>query len=83
MFYKVYEVDVCFSSYALEYKLIGTKDENDLKSHIKDILEETLTERQLSEIIAPKDEYYPRITEIKGLFTDKPYKVLTSYAYYE
>lgn len=83
MFYQVYEVDVCFSSYALEYKLIGAKDESDLKSHIKDILGETLTERQLSEIIAPEDEDYPRINKINGLFTDKPYKVLTSYAYYE
>ena len=83
MFYQVYEVDVCFSSYAIGYKLIGAKDESDLKSHIKDILGETLTERELSEIISPEDEDYPRIKEIKGLLTDKPYEVLTSYAYYE
>ena len=84
--YKVFEIDTCFSSYAMDYRLVGAKDKEDLKSHLEDILGEMCTKKEIEDIISSdiEDEgSYTRIKEMNGLFTDEPYKILTSYGYYE
>ena len=83
-FYPVFSVDVCFTSYAMEYKLIGAKDKEDLlenfdfKPWLTDYSGGTELQQQLDAI---KNAEY-RIKQIEGLYTDTPYKVLDSYAYY-
>ena len=72
--YKVYRVDTCFEEYAMEYKLVGAEDEEDLIRNLDKIVEynkRVLVEREW------------RIKEIEGLFTDRPYEVLDCYGYAE
>ena len=37
--YKVYRVDTCFDCYAMEYKLVGAEDEEDLIKHLDKIVD--------------------------------------------
>ena len=83
-FYPVFSVDVCFASYAIEYKLIGAKNVKDLRQHIKAIVSDYgLSEEELSvlETGGKRDAY--RIVKMKNVYTDKPYQILDSFSYYE
>lgn len=86
MMYKVFEIDVYFSTYGMENVLVGAIDEEDLKKHIT------------QKILGVENEFYPaisdkefiekleeeeRIKEIPHLFTDEPYKVIDRYFYAE
>lgn len=86
MMYKVFEIDVYFSTYGMENVLVGAIDEEDLKKHIT------------QKLLGAEGEFYPpisdkefiekleeeeRIREIPHLFTDEPYKVIERYFYAE
>lgn len=86
MIYKVFEIDVYFSTYGMENVLVGAIDEEDLKKNIT------------QKILGAEDEFYPpisdkefiekleeeeRIKEVPHLFTDEPYKVIERYFYAE
>lgn len=83
--YPVFCVDVCFASYAMDYKLIGAKSREDLIENFDwadgniDIFDEFTFEEAMGHM---KVEDF-RIKQIEGLYTDTPYKVLDSYSYYE
>ena len=84
--YPVFQVDVCFVPYAIDYKLIGAKSREDLIKNfdwdygIIDIFDETFTFKEAMDHMNGDDF---RIKKIEGLYTDTPYKVLTEFAYYE
>ena len=86
MMYKVFDIDVYFSTYGMENVLVGAIDEEDLKKHIT------------QKILGVEGEFYPaisnkefiekleeeeRIKEVSHLFTDEPYKVIERYYYAE
>ncbi len=86
MMYKVFEIDVYFSTYGMETVLVGAIDEEDLKKHIT------------QKLLRVEGEFYPpisnkkfiekleeeeRIKEVPHLFTDEPYKVIERYFYAE
>ena len=84
MMYKVFEIDIYFSTYGMETVLVGAIDEEDLKKHI--------TQESLKAYDAPKTsrkrfiaqlEEEERIKEVPHLFTDEPYKVIERYFYAE
>lgn len=79
--YPVFRVDVCFTGYALEYKLIGAESKDDLIAHISDIFTDDDIDCNGSVKRLVSDT--SRFEEVKGLYTDTPYKVLDTYAYYE
>lgn len=83
-FYPVFSVDVCFTPYAMEYKLIGAKNVKDLRQHIKAILSDDgiINEEELSVLETGKRDSF-RIVKMKNVYTDKPYKILDSFTYYE
>lgn len=83
--YKVYEVDVCFTSYAMDICLIGAKNVKDLKAHLREIFEGELENINIEVLLASsgKKELYSRIREMKSLFTDKPYTIIDRFGYYE
>ena len=83
--YKIYEVDVCFTSYAMDTCLIGASDIEDLVAHLKEIFEDRLENTEIEELIASAKEesVFQRIKEVKSLFTDEPYKILEWFSYYE
>lgn len=72
--YPVFSVDVCFASCAMDYKLIGAKSREDLIENF-----DWADDQEMGHM---KGEDY-RIKQIKGLYTDTPYKVLDTYTYYE
>ncbi len=84
--YPVFRVDVCFSSYAIDYKLIGAKSREDLIENFDwadaniDIFDEAFTFKEAMDHMKGEDF---RIKQIEGLYTDTPYKTLTTFAYYE
>ena len=84
--YPVFRVDVCFASYAMNYKLIGAKSREDLIENFDwadgniDIFEESFTFKEAMNHMNGEDF---RIKQIEGLYTDTPYKILDSYSYYE
>ena len=84
--YPVFCVDVCFTSYAMDYKLIGANSREALIKNFDwadgniDIFDEAFTFEEAMDHIKVEDL---RIQQIKGLYTDVPYKVLDSYSYYE
>ena len=75
--YKVYSVDTCFDSYAIDYILVGAEDEEDLISHLDKVVED---KKKCKRIIKEKEW---RIKEIERLFTDRPHEVLACYGYIE
>ena len=81
-FYQVFGVDLCASSYAMEEALIGAKDKDDLISKLPEILKKRGHTESVKRIIKQNSgDYYPRL--IENVYTDKPYEVLDTYAYYE
>lgn len=76
--YKVYRVDTCFDSYAMEYKLVGAESEEDLIRILDKIVD--YNKRYVKKIVEEREW---RIKEIEGLFTDRPYEVLDCYGYRE
>ena len=76
--YKVYRVDTYFDCYAMEYKLVGAEDEEDLIRILDKIVD--YKKRDVKRIIKEKEW---RIKEIEGLFTDRPHEILDCYGYYE
>ena len=80
--YQVFEVDVCFTAYAEDTILIGAKDEKDLISHLDDILKDDdylfMYGGSVKEV-----KVSSRIRKIENVFTDKPYKKLHEFSYYE
>ena len=73
--YKVFTVNICFSSYAMNEILVGAKDKEDLILHLKDFVEEEYIKRI-------KDDDW-RIREVPNLFTDEPYSIIDRFMYYE
>lgn len=86
MMYKVFEIDVYFSTYGMENVLVGAIDEEDLKKHITQKI--LGTEGAFYPAISDKEfiamlEEEERIKEVPHLFTDEPYKVIERYFYAE
>lgn len=86
--YQVFEVDVCFTSYAIDYVLIGAKDKDDLLAHIDDWFDDEKffslhagddTETLMH--LIKTDEY--RVKAVDNLYTDVPYTVLNEFSYWE
>ncbi len=81
--YPVFRVDVCFEPYAMEYKLIGAKDAKDLRQQIKAILSDYGFDKEELSILETENRDANRIVKMENIYTDKPYKILKSFAYYE
>jgi secreted Zn-dependent insulinase-like peptidase len=77
--YQVFEVDTCFSSWAMGYCLVGAESLEDLKAHAAEIFKGVLNARQRKSLF--KEEY--RVNEIKGVYTETPYQILERYSYVE
>lgn len=75
--YQVYSVDFCFEDYAIDYRLIGAEDVDDLIAHL---LPFVTYKRELKKI---ENEREWRIKKIDHLYTDTPYMILDSYGYCE
>lgn len=86
MMYKVFEIDVYFSTYGMRKVLIGAIDEEDLKKNITQkilgVQNEFCPKISDKEFIAVLEEE-DRINEVPHMFTDVPYKVIESYFYAE
>ena len=76
-YYKVYSVDFNFEDYAMDYRLIGAENEDDLISHLGEFVD---SKKRLEKIVKEKEW---RIEEVKNLYTDVPYEILDSYGYME
>jgi len=81
--YPVFQVDVCFSSYAMDYELVGAETISDLKEHLNEIFGNSLTKEEIKKIKHPGQNDFNRIKKLDGIYTKEPYKNLTSYGYYE
>lgn len=76
-FYPVFEVDICFTPYAMDYSLVGAESVNDRAKHIEEIFTSEIAKAHIGDVKKH------RIKQIEGLFTKEPYKIITTYAYYE
>ena len=76
-YYPVFTVNVYFGEWGMEYILVGAEDEEDLINHLKSFVD---YKRDAKKIAKEKDT---RIIKVQNMFTDKPYKVLDRYAYFE
>lgn len=82
--YPVFRIDICFSSYATDYILVGAKDKDDLIKHLKDVISDNdLYGGSIDDIISSEKSRFKRIDEIKHMLTDIPYTIIDSYSYYE
>lgn len=81
--YPVFIVDVCFDPYGTDEKLIGAESREDLLSKLDKVNILNEYEEDLPKIIKHLKEDEWRIKEHKHLFTDKPYVLLETFAYYE
>lgn len=81
--YPVFQVDVCFSSYAMDYQLVGAETISDLKERLNEIFGDSLTKDEIKKIKHTRQNDYKRIKKLDDIYTKEPYKILTSYAYYE
>lgn len=86
--YQVFEVDVCFTSYAIDYVLMGAKDKDDLLAHIDDWYDEEflnftshIEDAETLAHLIKIDEH--RVKAVDNLYTDVPYTVLNRFSYYE
>ena len=88
-YYQVFSVDTCFSSYAINYHLIGAKDVDDLIEH----LEKTFTyydaggkkhllftKKEIKAISKDRDWC---IETLANTFTTVPYEIITTFGYAE
>lgn len=78
---KVWEVDVCFQSWASDVCLIGADSPEEIIENLNVIFGEKYFMKQ--EINELKKFSSDRIKEIPGLFTDTPLKILNRWSYYE
>ena len=77
--YPVFQVDIYFGSWGMEFVLVCAEDITDLKNHLETIFPD-LTKREIKKL--KKDDW--RIKSIPGLFPDTPpYTIITSYSYIE
>lgn len=89
--YPVFEIDTYFSTYGMEYHLVGAESIDDLREHLEEIFKEygfnSSQFKQLKGVECENDDdcclNCDRIQQIPGLYTDEPYKILTSYGYSE
>jgi len=81
--YKVFELDVFFSSYGMEYVLVGAIDEEDLKKHITKEFMSLVGGGTSRKKFIKRLEEEKRIHEIPNVFTDTPYVILARYCYWE
>ena len=77
--YQVFDVDTCFSSWAMEHCLVGAESLEDLKAHATEIFKGVLNAKQRKSLF--KEEY--RVKEIKGMYTETPHQILEWYGYAE
>jgi len=83
-FYKVYEIEVSWSVWEMDYVQIGAKSFDDLKEHISKIFKDKLEKKQIKELKSMKeDDTFTRIKLVENVYTTTPYKILAEYAYYE
>lgn len=75
--YQVYSVDFCFEDYAIDYRLIGAEDVDDVIAHLRPFV---TYKKELKKI---EEEKEWRIRKVEHLYTDTPYKILDSYGYIE
>ena len=76
--YPVYELDTYFSDWGMHNVLVGAESKEDLRNHITyEVL--GLTKSQFNKLW--RESW--RVKKIDGLYTDKPYVVLSSYWYSE
>lgn len=78
--YPVFRVDICFTSYAMHYVLVGAESKEDLLVHKHDIFTDTDLDYGTGSVDEITDV---RVEEVKGLYTDNPYTQLDHYSYYE
>ena len=74
--YPVFELDVCTMSYAIDFILVGAKDENDVIQHLPEILKDIdKCAKDRKEIIKryKYDSEYYKPTPVPNVYTDKPY----------
>ena len=84
--YKVFEIDIYFSTYGTDNVLVGALDEEDLKKHITQKLlgvEGDFHPPISNKKFIEKLEEEERIKEVPHLFTDEPYKIIDRYFYAE
>lgn len=86
--YQVFEVSVCFTSYAIDYVLIGAKDKDDLLAHIDDWYDDeeffSLRPGEDAETLMNLIKTNEHVVKaIDNLYTDVPYTVLNRFSYYE
>ena len=79
--YKVFVVDVCFDSYATDDVIVGAEGVDDLIQHIPVIFDDYSFTDDNKETFLKQLQH--RIAVIEHLYTDTPYQILTSFAYYE
>ena len=76
--YPVFQVDIYFGSWGMEFVLVGAEDIDDLRNHIENLFPD-LTKKEKK--LLKKDPW--RIQSIPGLFTDNPHTIITSFGYVE
>lgn len=77
--YKIFVVDMCTASYAMDDVLIGAENKEDLLQHLPEILDEDNEDKEI--ILAQNNgDYYPH--ELNA-WTDTPYVILERFSYYE
>lgn len=77
--YKIFVVDMCTASYAMDDVLIGAENKEDLLQHLPEILDEDNKDKET--ILAQNNgDYYPH--ELNA-WTDTPYVILERFSYYE
>lgn len=81
-FYKIFVVEVCTTSYAMDNVLIGAENKEDLLKHLPEIPEILNENNEDKDFILGLNngDYYPH--ELNA-WTDTPYVILERFAYYE
>ena len=83
-FYKVWEVDICFDSYASEVILVGADSEEEIIKNLRNICNNRrFTKDQIKEFKDSLSSGWPRIKEIPNLWTDKKLYLLETWGYLE
>jgi len=80
--YPVFRIDICFTGYAIHYILVGAASVEDLIDHIHEFLSDNDIDfgcGSVDELVSETS----RFEEVKNMYTDKPYTIIDSYAYFE
>ena len=80
--YPVFKIDICFSSYAIHYILVGAVSVEDLIDHIHEFLSDNDINFGCGRVDKLVSET-SRFEEVKNMYTDKPYTIIDSYSYVE